>query len=271
MPHNLAAVRAIASVRPNLPQIACFDTGFHHDLPKVASRFALPRRYAAAGVRRYGFHGLSYEYIAQRLRSVAPGLAAGRVIAAHLGSGASLCAMAAGRSVDTTMGFSVLDGLVMGTRCGTIDPGVILYLQQHDGLSAPQIADLLYHKSGLLGISGISDDMRVLLAHTSPEAREAVDLFVYRIAQQAAGLVSALGGLDGLVFTAGVGEHAPEIRAMVCARLAWLGVAVDAAANARGDAVISPPGCAVQVRVIAAGEEEMIATHTRDVTGFAQA
>lgn len=261
-PHNLAAVRALQKLRPGLPQVACFDTGFHHGMAATVTRLALPRRYAAEGVRRYGFHGLSYEYIAARLREQAPTLASGRVIAAHLGNGASLCAMDDGRSVDTTMGLTALDGLVMGTRCGSIDPGALLYLQQQHGMSASALEQLLYHDSGLLGVSGISNDMRILLGSDDPQAREAVDLFVFRIAREAGALASSLGGLDGLVFSAGIGEHAAPVRAAVCARLAWLGVECDEAANTRHAAVISTPRSRVEVRIVATDEEAMIATHT---------
>jgi acetate kinase len=264
-PHNLAPIRAIAAARPELPQVACFDTAFHHTMPAVATRFALPRDYEKAGVRRYGFHGLSYEYIARRLRDVAPDLAQGRVIAAHLGNGASLCGMAAGRSVDTTMGFTALDGLVMGTRCGSLDPGVILYLEEERALTAKQVEELLYRRSGLLGVSGgIASDMRILLASADPQAKQAVELFVYRIAREIGALTSSLGGLDGLVFTAGIGEHAPAIRAMVCARLGWLGVVLDPAANAGHAAIVSAPQSRIAVRVIPTDEEAMIARHTLD-------
>lgn len=265
-PHNLDAIRAILAERPDLPQVACFDTAFHHTMPPVATRFALPREYEAAGVRRYGFHGLSYEYIAGRLAEVSPRLAAGRVIAAHLGAGASLCALQAGRSIDTTMGFTALEGLVMGTRCGAIDPGVILYLEQQRGLSAAAVQDLLYKRSGLLGVSGgIASDMRTLLASPDPRAREAVELFAYRVARESAALAGSLGGLDGLVFTAGIGEHAPEVRAMAAARMVWLGVELDPAANAANAPVISTPSSAVEVRVIPTSEEAMIARHTLSV------
>ncbi len=264
-PHNLAPMRAIAAARPDLPQVACFDTAFHATLPAVASRLALPRAYADAGVRRYGFHGLSYEHIARRLTEIDPRLAAGRVIAAHLGAGASLCAMRGGLSLDTTMSFTALDGLVMGTRCGSIDPGVILYLLREGGLTADQVETLLYTQAGLLGVSGLSGDMRALLAADDPWAEEAIDLFVYAIARQAGGLVCALGGLDGLVFTAGVGERSPAIRARVCGRLAWLGIVLDPAANAAGNAVISDSASRVVVRVIPADEEMTIARHTRDL------
>jgi acetate kinase len=261
-PHNLSPVRAIAVLRPKLPQIACFDTAFHHDMPAVAARFALPRDYAAEGVRRYGFHGLSFDHIAVMLRKQEPSLAAGRVIVAHLGNGCSLCAMQDGRSIDVTTGFTALDGLVMGTRCGDLDPGVILYMLQHRHLDAAAIEHLLYNESGLLGVSGISSDMRALLDSPAVEAVEAVELFVYRIGREAGGLASALGGIDGFVFTAGIGENAAPIRAAACARLAWLGVELDAAANERGDGVISTQASRVRVLVIPADEE---ATIVRDV------
>ncbi len=264
-PHNLAPMRAIAASRPDLPQVACFDTAFHATLPDVAARFALPRAFWDAGVRRYGFHGLSYEYIAGRLGQVAPDLATGRVIVAHLGAGASLCALRAGVSVDTTMSFTALDGLMMATRCGTIDPGVILYLLRQDELSPEAVETLLYQRSGLLGVSGLTGDMRALLASDDPHAAEAIDLFVYVLARQAGGLICALGGLDGLVFTAGVGEGSAAIRARVCERLAWLGIVLDPAANAANAAVISAPGSRVSVRVIPTDEELMIARHTLDV------
>ncbi|MEJ0095108.1 MAG: acetate/propionate family kinase [Methylocella sp.] len=264
-PHNIAPIRAIAAVRPMLPQIACFDTAFHHVMPAVATRFALPPEYEASGVRRYGFHGLSYEYIAGRLRGLAPDLAEGRIIAAHLGNGASLCAMRRGCSVDTTMGFTALDGLMMGTRCGNLDPGVVLYLEEERGLTAKQIEDLLYRRSGLLGVSGgIASDMRILLSSADPRARDAIELFVFRIAREIGALTSSLNGLDGLVFTAGIGENAPAIRAMVCARLGWLGVKLDCDANARNAAIISTPSSSVAVRVIPTDEEAMIARHTLD-------
>ncbi|MBV8888049.1 MAG: acetate/propionate family kinase [Alphaproteobacteria bacterium] len=264
-PHNLAAVRAVAAARPQLPQVACFDTAFHRTMPRNAQLFGLPRSFADQGVLRYGFHGLSYEYIAGRLGEVAPLLR--RVVIAHLGNGASLCALAEGSSVDTTMSFTPLDGLVMGTRCGALDPGVIFYLLQHHGMDAAAAEDLLYHRSGLLGISGLSSDMRTLLASTAPEAREAVDLFVFRVAREIGALAASLGGLDGIVFTAGIGENAPAIRDAVCARLAWLGVALDPIANASGaeriDARwINAAGSRVAVLAIATDEEIMIARHT---------
>jgi acetate kinase len=257
-PHSLAPVRAITKLRPGLAQIACFDTAFHRTMPAVATRFALPREFDDEGVRHYGFHGLSYEYIAQRLRQVAPRLAAGRVIVAHLGNGASLCAMLSGLSVDTTMSFTALDGLMMGTRCGAIDPGVLLYMLQQKNLSPADVEHLLYEKSGLLGVSGLSSDMRVLLASDLPHAREAVELFVFRIARETAALAASLGGLDGFVFTAGIGEHAPEIRAAVCERLRWLGVTT----GPEGGSLISAPDSRVEVHVIPTDEEAMIGQHT---------
>ncbi len=241
-PHALEGIRAAQALFPGVPQVACFDTAFHHGAPKLSQAFGLPRRFTEAGLRRYGFHGLSYEYIASRLPDVAPALARGRVVVAHLGSGASLCAMRAGRSVATTMGLTALDGLLMGTRCGALDPGVVLTLMQRDGLSAAEVERLLYEESGLLGVSGRSADMRELLASPDPHAQEAVDLFVYRIGREIGSLAAALGGLDGIVFTGGIGENQAEIRARVCRDAAWLGVGLDAAANERGGPCISGPG-----------------------------
>jgi acetate kinase len=258
-PHSLAPMRAITALRPGLPRIACFDTAFHHTMPAVATRFALPREYEDEGVRHYGFHGLSYEYIARHLREVLPHLAAGRVVVAHLGNGASLCAMQAGRGIDTTMTFTALDGLMMGTRCGAIDPGVLLYMAQQKNMSPKEIEHVLYEKSGLLGVSGLSGDMRVLLASDLPRAREAVELFVFRIARETAALASSLGGLDGFVFTAGIGEHAPKIWTAVCERLRWLGVLPGAE---RVGSLISAPGSPIEVHVIPTDEEAMIGRHT---------
>ncbi len=266
--HNLAPIRAIAAARPGLAQVACFDTAFHSTMPDVATRLALPRAISDAGVRRYGFHGLSYEFIARRMRATAPALIAGRVIVAHLGNGASLCAMRTGRSIDTTMGFTALDGLVMGTRPGTIDPGALLYLLRERGMSAADVEDMLYHRAGLLGVSGVSGDMRALLASTDSHAREAVALFVARLAREAGGLVSALGGLDALVFTGGIGEHAAPIRAEACARLAWLGLQLEEAADARGAGRISTQDSSVDVWVIPTDEEAMIARHTMETLGL---
>ncbi len=261
-PHNLAAIRTIAQIYPNMPQVACFDTAFHHGRPDAATRFAIPRELHDKGIRRYGFHGLSYEYIARRLTEVDPVLAEGRVIAAHLGNGASLCAMRGGRSVDTSMGFTALDGLVMGTRCGAIDPGVVLHLQTQMGMAPAEVENLLYHRSGLLGVSGIASDMRTLTASNAPEAEEAIELFAGRAAREAGGLVSSLGGLDGLVFTAGIGENASIIRARICEKLGWLGVTIDQAANAANRALISASDSKIAVRVLPTDEERMIALHT---------
>ncbi len=264
MPHNLAPARAIASAQPDLLQVACFDTAFHHSLPIEAQTVAVPHALRAEGLRRYGFHGLSYEYIAAKLARETPELAKGRVVVAHLGAGASLCALKGGVSIATTMGFSTLDGLIMATRCGAIDPGAILWLARQ-GHGFEEIEDLLYNHSGLLGVSGISGDMRVLLASDDPCAAEAIDLFTYRIAVEAGGMVSALGGIDGLVFTAGIGEHAPAIRAAVCKRLTWLGLVLDADANTASSTQISTSDSAVAVLVYAADEEAIIAQHTRAV------
>ncbi len=264
-PHNLAAIRAAQAVRPGLPQVACFDTAFHHGHAEVVTRFALPRAWHDQGVRRYGFHGLSYEFVAGRLAELDPSLAAGKVIIAHLGNGASLCALEAGGSLDTTMGFTALDGLMMGTRCGAIDPGVILYLQQQGGLTAAAVQTLLYEQSGLLGVSGLSSDMRALLASSEAAAHEAVDLFTFRIAREAGALMATLGGLDGVVFTAGIGENAPQIRAAVAERLAWTGLALDPHANGEGDGLISAPASRLRAWVIPTNEEAMIARHTAAV------
>jgi len=264
-PHHLAAIRAIATIAPSLPQVACFDTAFHHARPWVADRFALPRELTEAGVRRYGFHGLSYEYIASALRERAPRIAAGRVVVAHLGAGASMCAMLDGRSVDTTMGFTALDGLPMGTRCGALDPGVILYLLRERHMHADQIEQLLYHQSGLLGVSGLSSDMRELERSSDPRAKEAIDLFVFRIARELGALTATLGGLDALVFTAGIGEHSAEVRRRVCEASRWLGIALDPHANARGEECISAVNSRVSVWAIPTDEERMIARQTVDV------
>jgi acetate kinase len=261
-PHNLSGIRICAALQPRVPQIACFDTAFHRTMDSVARRLGLPRVYEDEGVLRYGFHGLSYEYIANELRAIDPELSNGRVIVAHLGNGASLCAMHAGRSVDTTMSFTALDGLLMGTRPGALDPGAVTYLMRERTMSAVEIEDLLYHRSGLLGISGISSDMRTLLASDDSHAREAVDLFVFRVAREIGALLASLGGLDGLVFTAGIGEHASEIRSRVCARCAWLSVILDERANGAGQIRISTEASRVRVYVIPTDEERMIAEHT---------
>ena len=268
MPHCLAPVAAIANARPAVAQFACFDTAFHHTMPRVARQFALPRAITETGIRRYGFHGLSYEYIANQLAGNAPDLARGRVIVAHLGAGASLCALASGVSMATTFGFSVLDGLMMATRCGSLDPGVIFHLGRL-GHSLAEIEDMLYHRSGLLGVSGISADIRVLLDSDTPAAGEAIALFTYRIASEIGALTSALGGIDGIVFTAGIGQHAPRIRAAVCQRLGWLGVALDPIANNAAAFRISSPASKIDVRVMATDEEAMIARHVLALTGSA--
>jgi len=261
-PHNLAAIAAISKLYPALPQIACFDTAFHHTESEVATAFALPRTLTAEGIRRYGFHGLSYEYIARVLPEViGPAAADGRVVVAHLGSGASMCAMYRRKSVATTMGFTALDGLPMGTRCGNLDPGVVLYLIQEKGMTAAEVSDLLYHDSGLLGVSGISDDMRTLLASDRPSAKDAVALFVYRIGRELGSLAAALGGLDALVFTAGIGEHAPEVRRRVSEDAVWLGEDLDQGANATNGPRITRAGSRASVWVIPTDEDLMIARH----------
>ena len=261
-PNNLAPIRAIAADHSGLPQVACFDTSFHRGREAVTEQLALPRALLDRGVKRYGFHGLSYEYIAQRLRELAPQAAGGQVIVAHLGSGCSMAAMRDGRCVDTSMGFSALDGVPMGTRPGALDPGVMLFLMREDGLGVEELEDLLYKRSGLLGLSGISNDLRALHASDDPRAAEAIDFFVYRVGQILGSLCASLGGLDALVFTAGVGENDADIRARVCRNAAWLGIEIDAAANAEGRPCISPPGQTPSVWVIPTDEERMIAEHT---------
>jgi acetate kinase len=261
-PNNLAPIRTLMKTRPEVLQVACFDTAFHHGHSAVADHFAIPERFYAEGVRRYGFHGLSYEYVAQRLREVAPTVAMGRVIVAHLGSGASMCALANGRSVESTMGFTALDGIPMGTRPGQIDPGVLLYLLSEKGMQPAAVQDLLYHESGLKGLSGISNDMRDLESSSDPRARLAIDYFVYRIGLNAGMLAAALGGLDAFVFTAGIGENSPTIRARIAEKLAWLGVVFDPAANAAGKSLISRPDSRVVLLVVPTDEELMIAQHT---------
>lgn len=268
-PHNLAPIRTLLAERPQLPQVACFDTAFHRTQPPEAETFALPWRFHEDGVLRYGFHGLSYEYIARALQSHGPALAQSRTVVAHLGNGVSMCALQGGKSVATTMGFSALDGCPMGTRCGSVDAGVVLHLARAYGLSLDAIESLLYRESGLLGLSGVSSDMRVLLQSSEVGARRAIDYFVYRLAREVASLAAALGGLDALVFTAGMGENSPEIRAAVCARLAWMGVQIDPAANHAGESRISPPGSPVSVWRIATNEEQMIAEHTCKVLRLA--
>jgi acetate kinase len=268
-PHNLAAIEAVSERLPGIPQVACFDTSFHRGQPAVAELIPLPRELRRQGLQRYGFHGLSYEYVASVLPQVAPEIARGRVIIAHLGSGASLCALKDGKSVDSTLGFTALDGLCMGTRPGSIDPGVVLHLFQGLNLSAKEVETLLYKKSGLLGISEISNDMRDLLGRSEPFARLAVDYFVYRVAKEIGALTAALGGLDGLVFTAGIGENAPEIRERICAASAWLGLELDEGANSRGLPKISTDRSNPSVWVIPTNEELMIARHTGALLGLA--
>ena len=261
-PHNLAAIRALAEAHPELPQVACFDTAFHRNQPWQAQTFALPRAMTEEGIRRYGFHGLSYEYIARRLPEMAPELADARVVVCHLGSGASMCAIHAGKSIDSTMGFTAVDGLPMGTRTGRLDPGVLIYLMRAKGMGADELEKLLYNKSGLLGVSGLSNDMRVLLESDDPHAAEAVELFCHSVAKETGGLASAMGGIDALVFTAGIGERSAPVRARVAEKLGWLGVALDATANGANAAKINAPGSRIPVWVIPTDEEGMIARHT---------
>jgi acetate kinase len=262
-PHNLAAVRAIEALQPRLAQVACFDTAFHAGQPWVMQALALPRRITDAGVKRYGFHGLSYEYIAHVLPEHLGVQAEGRVIVAHLGNGASLCALRGRRSVATTMGFTALDGLMMGTRCGSLDPGVVLYLMRERGMTFEEVQTMLYEESGLLGVSGISSDMRTLEASANPDAQRAIDLYVHRIASELGALAASLGGLDALVFTAGIGEHSAAIRARVCRDAAWLGVACDEDANLRHATCISMPESRCSAWVIPTNEELMLAMHAQ--------
>jgi acetate kinase len=261
-PHNIGPIRSIQARFPGTPQVACFDTAFHRGHAEVADRYALPEALYQEGVRRYGFHGLSYEYIARTLPRVAPEVAQGAVVVAHLGSGASMCALRAGRSVDSTMGFTALDGLPMGTRCGQLDPGVVLYLLAQKGWSAKEVESLLYRDAGLRGLSGISNDVRDLLASDAPGARLALDYLVYRIGRELGSLAAALGGIDALVLTAGIGENSPEIRARICAGAGWLGIRLDEAANRAGGPRISAADSRVSVWVIPTDEERMIAEHT---------
>jgi acetate kinase len=253
---------------PQVPQVACFDTSFHRGHADVARLVPLPAELCTGGVERYGFHGLSYEYIASALPEVAPSIASARVLVAHLGSGASLCALREGRSIDSTFGFTALDGLCMGTRPGALDPGVVLYLFQGLGLSTSEVEKVLYRQSGLLAISGTSNDMRDLLASTEPAARLAIDYFVYRAAKEIGALAAALGGVDGVVFTAGIGENSAEIRRRICAASAWLGLELDAAANEAGGPRISTPASRVEAWVIPTNEELMIARHMASLLGM---
>jgi acetate kinase len=273
-PHNIAGIEAALKAFPEAIQVACFDTAFHRSHPFVADTFALPRRFYEEGIRRYGFHGLSYEFIALRLRVLAPHLATGRVIVAHLGNGASMCAISGGKSVASTMGFTALDGLPMGTRCGQLDPGVVLYLMAEKGLSAQAISDLLYKDSGLKGLSGVSHDMRDLEASDSQAARDAISYFVARVRREIGGLAATLGGVDGIVFTGGIGENASHVREAILRDMDWIGIRLDEIANRNGSQVISAPDSAVVVFVIKTDEEHMIAEHTakaaRPIVGKAE-
>ncbi len=270
-PHNLAAIDAVSEQLPGVPQVACFDTSFHRGQPEVAELVPLPREIRERGVQRYGFHGLSYEYIASVLPDVAPDIARGRVIVAHLGSGASLCAMRDRKSIDSTLGFTALDGLCMGTRPGAVDPGVILYLFQNLELSPKEVETILYKKSGLIGISGKSNDMRDLLGSAEPAARLAVDYFVYRAAKEIGALAASLGGVDALVFTAGIGENSPEIRSRLCDASAWIGIELDTNANSTKQQRISRASSRVSVWVIPTNEELVIARHTGALLGLIEA
>ncbi|MGE5548458.1 MAG: acetate/propionate family kinase [Solirubrobacterales bacterium] len=262
LPHNIAPMRILMRIMPQVPQVACFDTWFHRTMPRLERLFAIPRALIDEGVRRYGFHGLSYEYVSQKLREVAPAVADKRVVIAHLGSGASMCAIQGGHSVATTMGFTGLDGLPMGTRSGSIDPGILLYLMNAKGMNPAQVEDLLYRRSGLLGLSGISNDMQDLLKSDVPAAAEAVDFFVYRICRELGSLTAVLGGLDALVFTGGIGERSDVIRGAVCRNLAWLGITLDEEANRAGRTVISGPEAGLGVLVVPTDENQVIADHT---------
>ncbi len=268
-PHNLKPIRIVAAQNPTMPQVACFDTAFHATQAELAQAFALPESITSQGVRRYGFHGLSYEYIAKALPQIAPDAAKGRTVVAHLGNGASMCAMLAGRSVASTMGFTAVDGLPMGTRCGNLDPGVILYLFDELRMSAREVEDVVYRQSGLLGVSGISSDMRTLLASDDARARFAIELYTYRIGRELGSLIAALQGLDALVFTAGIGEHSADIRRRVGGHTRWCGIEIDEDANAAGGPRISASSSKVSVWVIPTNEELMIARHTRDLIGAA--
>ena len=263
-PHNLRAVRAVAALMPDVPQVGCFDTAFHRSQPAVAQAFALPRRISAEGVKRYGFHGLSYDYVSRQLPGIIGGRAQGAVVIAHLGNGASMCALRNGRSVASTMGFTALDGLMMGTRTGSLDPGVLLYLMEEKGMNARALTNLLYKESGLLGVSGISQDMRTLLASDAPEAKEAVDLFCYRIARELGSLAAAAGGLDALVFTGGIGEHAAPVREKVAELAAWMDLKIDAAANLDHAHRIDTADSRIAVAVVPTDEERMIARYTAE-------
>jgi acetate kinase len=269
-PNNLAVTRSLLALRPELAQAACFDTAFHRSHDVIVDNYAIPKSYYHDGVRRYGFHGLSYEYIAARLNEIAPDIAKGRVIVAHLGGGASMCALAGGRSIESTMGFTALDGLPMGTRSGQIDPGVLLYMLEEKGMSVKALEDMLYRESGLKGMSGLSNDMRELEASGEPAALLAIEHFVYRIGLNAGLLTAALGGLDAFVFTAGIGENSPMIRSRVAEKLAWLGAQLDQAANHAARLVISQPHSKLGLYIVPTDEELMIARHTLSLIGGAR-
>lgn len=267
-PHNLNAVQAISAMAPDIPQVGCFDTAFHRTQSAVAQAYALPRKISAEGVKRYGFHGLSYDYVARQLPTVVGDKAAGAVVIAHLGNGSSMCALRDGRSVASTMGFTAVEGLMMGTRTGSLDPGVLLYLMDQKGMSSKELTNLLYKESGLLGVSGISQDMRTLLESNAAEAAEAVDLYCYRIARELGSLAAAAGGLDALVFTGGIGEHAAPVREKVASLSKWLGIEIDAGANAAHESRIESASSSVAVAVVPTNEERMIARYTVDVLGL---
>ena len=264
-PHNLESIRSVHKLAPDTPQVACFDTAFHRTSSLVSQQFALPRELSDEGIKRFGFHGLSYEYVARRFKQIVPSVANGRVIVAHLGSGASMCALENGASIASTMGFSAMDGLVMGTRPGNLDPGVVLHLIEQKGMSVQDLTELFYKRCGLLGVSGLSNDMRDLLESNDPHAKEAVDLFVYRIKREMGSLAAALGGLDALVFTAGIGENSAEIRRRIGETADWLGLSLDEKANEEGQIRISTGDSKVSCWIIPTDEELMIATHTRDL------
>ena len=267
-PHNLAPIKAIAQNRPDIPQVACFDTAFHQTQPHLAQAYALPRELSDEGIKRYGFHGLSYDYVSSRLREVAPDHADKRIIIAHLGNGASVCAIDKGKSVATTMGFTAVEGLVMGTRCGSIDPGVLIYLMDEKGMNTRAIEALVYKKCGLLGVSGISSDMRTLRQSDDPRAREAIDLFIYRIVREIGSLAAALGGVDGLVFTGGIGQRDAKTRREVAAGCAWLGAELDEARNGGAEGLISTDGSSLPMWVVQTDEELVIARQTAGVLGI---
>lgn len=261
-PYNIQAIENISKLYPHLPQVACFDTAFHHSHPAIADRFGLPRRLTEEGIRRYGFHGLSYEYILHQFNEMHAGESNKRIIVMHLGNGSSMCAIKNGKSIDSTMGFTAVDGLLMGTRCGNLDPGVILYLMQYKNMSCQQIEDMLYKESGLLGVSGISSNMKTLLENSTQPAHEAIELYVYRIKRELGGLTAALGGLDALIFTGGIGEHAWQIREKVCHDFEWLNMYIDTECNRQNQPIISTKDSKVNIYVMPTNEEWMIASHT---------